>query len=403
MDVELVAIGSELLLGQIVDTNSAWMAQRLAGVGANLFYKTTVGDNLERITATLAKALSRSDCVITGGGLGPTEDDLTREAVAAATGRRLLRDPTAAADLEERFRSRGFVLTANNEKQALIPEGASLVRNPNGTAPAFIVDDGSRVIACLPGVPFEMKWLLDNEILPFVGRRFELSQTIVHRVLKVGELGESAVDDRLGDLIRSAENPRLGLLARPGQVDVRISARAADAAAAAILISPLEAAVRERLGDTIFATDDQTLESVIGQLLRSRGATLACVEDASGGAVCAALSQAAGELFREGRVLSPEALAGQLGGDQVPAEGEVAATRLADLVRTQSGASLGLAVHSRPDADQEEVNLGKGDTWVAVAGAGDFPVRHVRSAGRAGVNRIRAAMHALSTLRRALL
>jgi molybdenum cofactor synthesis domain-containing protein len=152
-----VAIGSELLLGQIVDSNSAWMAQRLAEVGADLFRKTTVGDNLERMVDVLGGALARADCVITGGGLGPTEDDLTRQAVAQVFGRPLERDAGALRDLEERFRARGFVLTPNNEKQALLPRGATLVPNPNGTAPAFIVEDQRGTVISLPGVPFEMK------------------------------------------------------------------------------------------------------------------------------------------------------------------------------------------------------------------------------------------------------
>jgi molybdenum cofactor synthesis domain-containing protein len=152
-----VAIGSELLLGQIVDSNSAWMAQRLAEVGADLFRKTTVGDNLERMVDVLGGALARADCVITGGGLGPTEDDLTRQAVAQAVQRPLERHAGALRDLQRRFRSRGFVLTPNNEKQALLPRGATLVHNPNGTAPAFIVEDQRGTVISLPGVPFEMK------------------------------------------------------------------------------------------------------------------------------------------------------------------------------------------------------------------------------------------------------
>ena len=184
VNVELVAIGSELLLGQIVDSNSAWMAQRLAEVGADLFRKTTVGDNLDRMADVLGGALARADCVITGGGLGPTEDDLTRQAVAQACGRPLERHAGALRDLRERFQSRGFVLTPNNEKQALLPHGATLVHNPNGTAPAFIVEDERGTIISLPGVPFEMKWLMEHEVVPYLRKRWGLEQVIHHRVLK---------------------------------------------------------------------------------------------------------------------------------------------------------------------------------------------------------------------------
>ena len=267
MTVELVAIGSELLLGQIVDSNSAWMAQRLAEVGADLFRKTTVGDNLERMAEVLDGALRRADCVITGGGLGPTEDDLTRQAVAQVYGRPLERHAGALRDLERRFRARGFVLTPNNEKQALLPAGATLVHNPNGTAPAFIVEDRRGTVISLPGVPFEMKWLVEHEVVPYLRRRWGLDRVIHHRVLKVGELGESAVDHRIGAIMTESANPKVGVLARPGQVDVRISARADSAAAARALIAPTEAQVRAALGDHIFATDAETLESVVAAAL----------------------------------------------------------------------------------------------------------------------------------------
>ena len=304
MTVELVAIGSELLLGQIVDSNSAWMAQRLAEVGADLFRKTTVGDNRERMADVLAGALARADCVITGGGLGPTEDDLTRQAVAQVFGRTLERHAGALRDLEQRFRARGFVLTPNNEKQALLPAGATLVHNPNGTAPAFIVEDRRGTVISLPGVPFEMKWLVEHEVVPYLRRRWGLDRVIHHRVLKVGELGESAVDHRIGAIMTESSNPKVGVLARPGQVDVRISARADSPAAASALIAPTEARIRAALGDHVFATDAETLESVVAAALARRGWRVASYEDRTGGSVAAALREAAGERFVEGRVVA---------------------------------------------------------------------------------------------------
>ena len=174
MNAEIVAIGSELLLGQIVDTNSTWIAQRLAENGVNLFYKTTVGDNLGRMTGILSSALERADVVITTGGIGPTQDDLTREAVASVTNRKIVTDPQSLEEINQRFRRRGFILTKNNEKQATVPEGATVIRNPNGTAPAFLVEDPRGVIISVPGVPFEMKWLIENEIIPYLRQKFEL-------------------------------------------------------------------------------------------------------------------------------------------------------------------------------------------------------------------------------------
>ena len=176
MNAEIISIGSELLLGQIVDTNASWIAKRLAENGVNLFYKTTVGDNLDRMTDILDRALDRSDVVITGGGIGPTQDDLTREAIAAVTGRVIKTDPESLIELRERFQKRGFILTKNNERQAQIPSGAIVVKNPNGTAPAFIVETDRGVTISLPGVPFEMKWLVDNEVIPYLRKKFNLKQ-----------------------------------------------------------------------------------------------------------------------------------------------------------------------------------------------------------------------------------
>jgi nicotinamide-nucleotide amidase len=283
MNAEIVTIGSELLLGQTVDTNAAWMAQRLASLGVNLFYKTVVGDNPGRMLDIISRAMQRSDLVITSGGIGPTQDDLTREIVAKATGRELVLDPELLAQIEERFRRRGFIMTENNNRQAYIPKGAIPVKNPNGTAPSFIVEDPRAVIISLPGVPFEMKWLFDNEVIPYLRPKFNLSEAIYSRVLKVAGLGESAVDDRVGHLIVSSQNPTVGVLAHPGQVDVRITVKAANREEADQMIAPLEQEVRGLLGEHVFAVDNQTMQDVVGGLLRSRGLTVASYEGITGG------------------------------------------------------------------------------------------------------------------------
>ena len=187
---EIVAIGSELLLGQIIDTNSAWIANKLSDVGINLYHKSVVGDNQHRMFSTLDTAFQRSDIVITSGGIGPTKDDITREVVAEVVGRQLVRDQELLNDIEKRFRSRGLIMSANNEKQADIPQGSIPVFNPNGTAPSFIVEEEGKVIISLPGVPSELKWLFENEILPYLVKKFNLSEIIISRVLKVSRMGE---------------------------------------------------------------------------------------------------------------------------------------------------------------------------------------------------------------------
>jgi len=407
MNAEIVSIGSELLLGQIVDTNASWIAQRLAEAGVNLFYKTTVGDNMDRMVEVLGRALDRSDVVVTGGGIGPTQDDLTREAIAKVTGRKVVTDPGSLLELRERFQKRGFILTKNNERQAQIPDGAIVVRNPNGTAPAFIVETDRGVTISLPGVPFEMKWLVENEVIPYLREKFGLTQMIHYRILKVADLGESAVDDRIGHLIAESANPTVGVLAHPGQVDVRIAALAKSIDEANGLIDVVDTEVRELLGDHIFGVDDETIESVIGKLVAESKATVATCEDLSGGAVAAAIQEAAGPAFLESAIANTndalEKIA-RAGGENPPFEdGAERAAALARAIRQTSGATYGIAVHGVEEGDQRTENLGRGETYIVVSGPNGERARHVRSAGRGAPDRRRAAMGTLSLFRRELL
>ena len=408
VNVEIVSIGSELLLGQIVDTNSAWISQRLAENGANVYYKSCVGDNLNRMTEVLRIALQRADVVITGGGIGPTQDDLTREAVADVFDVDVVTDPASLIELHERFQNRGFILTKNNERQAQVPDGATVIRNPNGTAPAFMVESDKGTIISLPGVPFEMKWLITNEIIPYLQKKYDLGETIHYRVLKVADLGESAVDHEIGHLIAESSNPTVGVLARPGQVDVRIAARAATIDAAIELIQPMEHQVRELLGDHIFGVDDETIESVIGAMLREREATVAVYEDLSAGAVSDSMRTAAGDRFLEAIVANTDLPGDRLIGTQNGNEivGEKRAIALASAIREHSGASIGVAVHGITETAENEssaVNLGRGDTYIVICDAERTEIRHVRSAGSGAPDRRRAAMYAFGTLRQHLL
>ena len=408
VNVELVSIGSELLLGQIVDTNSAWISQRLAENGVNVYYKSCVGDNLNRMTEVLNIALDRADVIITGGGIGPTQDDLTREAVAEVFDVEVVTDPDSLVELRERFQNRGFILTKNNERQAQIPAGATVIRNPNGTAPAFMVESDRGIIISLPGVPFEMRWLIDNEIIPYLRDRYDLGETIHYRVLKVADLGESAVDHEIGHLIAESSNPTVGVLAHPGQVDVRIAARAPDIDEAKELIQPVEVQVRELLGNHIFAADDETIESVIGSMLQEQDATVAVYEDLSAGAVSDSMRTAAGDRFLEAIVANTDVPRHRLIGDVHGSEesGEERAKALAQAIREHSGATIGIAVHGIPesaDPDASAVNLARGDTYIVVSDAEKSEMRHIRSAGSGAPDRRRAAMYAFGTLRQHLL
>ena len=406
-NAEIVAIGSELLLGQIVDTNSAWMADRLTGLGVDLFYKTVVGDNPGRMEEVIGRALDRSDIVITGGGLGPTRDDLTREVIARVTGRPLVRDPDLVQEIHTRFRSRGLILTANNERQADIPQGAVPIHNPNGTAPAFLVEDPRGVVIALPGVPHELKWLFDHEVSPRLRQRFQLDHVIVYRVLKVSSMGESHVDHLIGHLITESTNPTVGVLAHPGQVDVRIAAKAPDRAEAAGLIAPVEEQVRKLLGRHVFAADRESMEDSVGELLRRSGLQIAVYEDITGGMVAERFQMADPDRLVEGIIAggpdSAQRLLEAAGADGSVSDPELRTRELARALRTVCRADLGLAVHGIPDPEDQSRNLAKGKSFFCVTDGRTTETRSFGMAGRGRPDRTRTSLYALDLVRMSLL
>ena len=410
-NAEIVAIGSELLLGQIVDTNSAWMAQRLTALGVNLYFKSVVGDNPARMKEVITRAMERSDIVITSGGLGPTQDDLTREIVAEVTGRKLVQNAEMLEQVEEHFRRRGRAMTPNNIRQSYMPEGALPVKNPNGTAPCFIVEDPRGVIYCLPGVPVEMKWLFENEVEPYLRKKFDLAEVIHYRVLKVIGIGESAVDDKIGHLIASSSNPTVGVLALPGQVDVRIAAKAANRDDANKMIAPVEEEVRRLLGNAIFAADDETMERVVGRLLRQQNRSVAVYEDVTCGQLAERLQSASTEEFAAGFICNSEAaVKALLMNSHSPNEVEAAfanpiglTDELARSVRTQSGCDFGLALHGVTDPDSKIQNLARGQTYISLSDGQRVLRRESTSAGRGAYDRSRMTLNALDLLRAALL
>lgn len=329
MPTEIIAIGSELLLGEIIDTNSAAIAKRLRSIGLPLRHVSSVGDDLSQIAAAVRQGLERSELVITTGGLGPTVDDMTREAVAQALGQTLVFDEDLLAQIEQRFARSGQPMAANNRRQAYRPAGAIPIENPVGTAPCFIVGWEGRRVICLPGVPREMEYLMDHDVLPRLRQCFGLTGVIKSRAVKVAGVGESLVDARIGDLEQLA-NPAVGLNANAGFTTIRITATATSDAEADSMIAPVEASVRERLGDWVFGADDDSLESVVVAMLRRRGESVATVESGTGGRLAGKLADADvdGGVFAGGRVLA------------LPAEADLAA--LARHAATETGASWGL-------------------------------------------------------------
>lgn len=306
MNAELLMIGTELLLGQIQDTNATYLAQTLAAHGMFLYQKTTVGDNPERIREALEAGLRRADVVLCSGGLGPTEDDITRECVAEVYGRPLVYQEALFEGIRARFAHLRAKITENNKKQAMVPEGAIVLENPHGTAPGILIDDPRGIVACMPGVPWELKPMFEERVLPYLRKRFGMTGVVHYRVLKVCGVGESRVDAIIGDLILASKNPTIGLLASPDAVRIRITAHAETPEAAQALIVPVEAAIRERLPGLIMGVDDETLEGIVAGLLAQRGWNLATVETLSGGALADGLTSRAGDRFLGGWVLPGE-------------------------------------------------------------------------------------------------
>jgi nicotinamide-nucleotide amidase len=302
MHAEIIATGSELLLGEVVDTNSTYIARQLRDIGLNLYFKTVVGDNEARMAEALSIALQRSDVIITTGGLGPTIDDVTRPAIARAVDRALVFRADLLDQIIARFRAYGVPMGDNNRRQAYIPEGAIPIENPVGTAPAFIVEQAGRLIISLPGVPREMEYLIEHAVLPYLKAKLDLNEVIVIRTLRTVGQGESRIDEAIGDL-ETAANPTVGLSAKAGQVDIRIAAKAATRAAAEALNAAMEATVRERVGVFVFGADADTLESVVAQMLNNRALTLASIECGTGGLLSGRLSTM-GALFRGGLTVS---------------------------------------------------------------------------------------------------
>jgi len=334
MEAEIITIGTEILLGQIVDTNTRTIAQRLRDVGLDIYRTSTVGDNAARIAEAVQESMRRASTVITTGGLGPTVDDPTREGIALAVGVETYFDPDLWEQIKARFASIGREPSENNRRQAYIPRGAIAIENPVGTAPAFLVEREGSVVISLPGVPVEMTYLLEHEVLPYLKKRLQLSGTIMARVLRTAGLGESTLDERIADL-EELSNPTVGLSAHPGRVDIRITAKASSKAEAEEMIWGVEATLQQRLGDRIYGYDSETLEGVVLAVLRERGLQLVVVEHGTEGVLASNLA-GDGDVFVGGRIIPPE----------VPLDD---IQQHLDSLMTETGADAGLGVSLSQD------------------------------------------------------
>jgi nicotinamide-nucleotide amidase len=409
MRCEVVAVGTELLLGQIVDTNSAWIGGQLAEAGIDSHFQTKVGDNLGRIVACIRHALGRSDAVILCGGLGPTQDDITREAIAEVMGVPLVRSPEIARRIEELFRARGRVMAANNLRQADVPEGAAVIPEMPGTAPGLICPVGPQVIYAVPGVPHEMQTMLLGTVLPDLQRRAGLAAVIKSRVLRTWGHTESGLAELLAARILELDglgNPTLAFQASGIEgIKVRITAKAVDLASVDAILAAEEARLRPLLGEYVFGLDEQTMESVVVDLLRARGLTLALAESLSGGLAATRLSAVpgTGEVFR-GVVVAyaSEVKFELLGVPRGPVVAPEAACAMAEGARRLLGADVGLATTGVAGPEEQD-GQPVGTVFLGLALGERVEAREVRLPGDPDRIRQYSVISALDYLRRRLL
>ena len=409
---DVLAVGTELLLGQIIDSNSAWIGGELAANGIDSLVQVKVGDNIDRIEVQLLRLLEQADAVIMCGGLGPTHDDLTRRAIAAVMGVDLVLDEAIADVIREMFAARGRRMPDNNLRQAEVPFGASVIPQTRGTAPGLIcpvrVGGADKVIYAVPGVPHEMKDMLERAILPDLRSRSGDDAVIASRVLRTWGESESALNERLDRVIEQLEGPdtpTLAFLASGWEgLKVRLTAKTESLSACNEQLDHWEKVVRAEIEDIIFGTDDETMESVVLDLCRRRGNTLAVAESVTGGLVGARLTGISGasDVFR-GAIVSYATDVKQqlLDVDEGPVVSESAARQMANGVRDRLGADIGLALTGVAGPNEQD-DQPAGTLYVGMVGPGFDEVRHVRLPGEREQMRQFAVITSLGFLREML-
>jgi nicotinamide-nucleotide amidase len=415
---EVVAIGTELLLGQIVDTNSSWIGEQLAAAGIDSHYQVKVGDNQTRIVGCLRAALARSDAVICCGGLGPTQDDITRDAIAEVLGVPLDLDDDVAVRIEQMFASRGRTMTANNLRQAEVPRGATVIPQTRGTAPGLICRMGDRSIYAVPGVPHEMRDMVSRAVIPDLVAQSGTSSTILSRTIRTWGLAESALAEilagRMSDLDRAAERgepvPTIAFLASGIEgIKVRVTAKAATVAEAERLVGVEEQGIRDLLGPAVFGTDTDTMESAVGDLLTAREQTLAVAESLTGGLVGSRITAVPGASgwFRGSLVVyASEAKRNLLGVADGPVVSESAAIEMAQGAARALGSTVGLSLTGVAGPSEQD-GQAVGTVWVGLSGLGPsqaqlFTLGRLGGGDRDQIRQI-ATISAMDLLRRRLL
>ncbi|MGI6160864.1 MAG: competence/damage-inducible protein A [Christensenellales bacterium] len=405
MIAEIISIGTELLMGMIANTDAQYISQKLAELGASMYFQTTVGDNPGRLRQVIEQAYSRADVIITTGGLGPTQDDLTKETVAEFFGLPMVEDAKSRAKIESFFTSMNRVMTENNLKQAFFPKGSIILPNMNGTAPGCIVEKDGKCVIILPGPPSELKSMFENSVWPYLMKKVDAA--LYSFPIKIFGMGESMVEDRLIELINAQDNPTLATYASMGDVTVRVTAKAKDEDAARELARPVALKVADMLGPDVYSITGGRLHEKVAELLISGKVTIAVAESCTGGMVCDMLTEVPGisaSLLEGAIVYSNAAKIRMLGVspdtlDKFGAVSAETAKEMAKGVMKASGAMMGLAITgiAGPGGGTQDKPVGL--VYAALATKGGCEVRKLDLGGNRGRIRQLAALNALNMVR----
>lgn len=409
MNAEILAVGTELLMGQIANTNAQYISSRLPDVGIGVYFHSVVGDNPNRLKECLRLALSRADIVIMTGGLGPTQDDLTKETVAEAMNRRLVLDQESLDKMKTFFKNLNREMTENNVKQAYLPENSIIIRNKNGTAPGCIIEEAGKIVIMLPGPPSEMKPMLDDTVIPYFIEKTEFK--LVSRFLRIFGIGESAMENKIIDLVNNQTNPTIAPYAKDGEVTLRITARYAKNEEATDIITPVENEIRHRLGDTVYSSENKNMEEVAAELLVGTDTSIAIAESCTGGLISSKLTDIPGisKVFDRGIIsYSNTSKVESLGVMQetLDAYGAVSretALEMAIGIRRISHTDLGLSITgiAGPDGGTPEKPVGL--VYVALATANGAECKELKLWGSRTRIRNVTALHAFDLVRRHLI
>ena len=406
MKAEILAVGTELLMGQIVNTNAQYLSSKLPDVGISVYYHSVVGDNPERLRESLELALKRCDVVITTGGLGPTQDDLTKETISEVCGRRLVLHQKSLDAIKAFFKKIGREMTHNNEKQAYMPENCTILKNNNGTAPGCIIEQGGKVIVMLPGPPSEMKPMFDDSVFPYFRERS--SYTIESKFLRVFGIGESAMETKILDLIEGQTNPTIATYAKEGEVTIRVSARVEQGKDAEKLLGPVIEEIRKRTGDSLYSEEDRTLDQVAAELLSGHKLTLATAESCTGGLISQMLTNIPGisSVFMGGAVTySNDAKEEYLGvrRDTLLQYGAVSRQTAAEMaagVRSRLKTDIGVAVTGIAGPDGGTPDKPVGLVYIGLSSEKGTVTKELRLLGNRKRIRTITALHVFDMIRR---